>query len=94
LIRPRNPRLLGLNVGGGVEVKLWLRRASRDHDFIPYEEVLNTMLHELCHNQRGPHDAQFYKLWDELRKVRRLLCAFVLLLTQCGILVVVYIGME
>jgi len=52
------------------------------------------MLHELCHNQWGPHDAQFYKLWDELRKVRRLLCDFVLLLTQCGILVVVYIGME
>ena len=94
MIRPRNPRLLGLNVGAGVEVKLRLRRAGRDHDFIPYEEVLDTMLHELCHNQRGPHDAQFYKLWDELRKVRRLLCAFVLLLTQCGILVALYIGME
>ncbi|TVU12244.1 hypothetical protein EJB05_45877, partial [Eragrostis curvula] len=65
---PRNPRLLGLNVGAGVEVKLRLRRAGRDYDFIPYEEVLDTMLHELCHNQRGPHDAQFYKLWDELRK--------------------------
>ncbi|KAG8093763.1 hypothetical protein GUJ93_ZPchr0012g20974 [Zizania palustris] len=26
------------------------------------------MLHELCHIARGPHDAQFYKLWDELRK--------------------------
>ncbi|KAJ1258373.1 hypothetical protein BS78_10G070400 [Paspalum vaginatum] len=65
---PRNPRLLGLNVGAGVEVKLRLRRAGRDHDFIPYEEVLDTMLHELCHNDRGPHDMQFYKLWDELRK--------------------------
>nr|CAB3469841.1 unnamed protein product [Digitaria exilis] len=65
---PRNPRLLGLNVGAGVEVKLRLRRAGRDHDFIPYEEVLDTMLHELSHNDRGPHDAQFYKLWDELRK--------------------------
>jgi hypothetical protein len=53
-----------------VEVKLRLRRAGRDHDFIPYNEVLDTMLHELCHNERGPHDAQFYKLWDELRKVR------------------------
>lgn len=73
MIRPRNPRLLGLNVGAGVEVKLRLRRAGRDHDFIPYEEVLDTMLHELCHNERGPHDAQFYKLWDELRKVRGLL---------------------
>jgi hypothetical protein len=58
-------------VGGGVEVKLRLRRAGRDYDFIPYEEVLDTMLHELCHIERGPHDAQFYKLWDELRKVHR-----------------------
>ncbi|CAN6172852.1 unnamed protein product [Urochloa humidicola] len=65
---PRNPRLLGLNVGAGIEVKLRLRRDGRDHDFIPYEEVLDTMLHELCHNARRPHDAQFYKLWDELRK--------------------------
>uniref|UniRef100_A0A0D3GDP4 WLM domain-containing protein n=1 Tax=Oryza barthii TaxID=65489 RepID=A0A0D3GDP4_9ORYZ len=65
---PKNPRLLGLNVGGGVEVKLRLRHVGRDYDFIPYEEVLDTMLHELCHIARGPHDAQFYKLWDELRK--------------------------
>ncbi|KAL5199938.1 hypothetical protein ABZP36_021141 [Zizania latifolia] len=65
---PNNPRLLGLNVGGGVEVKLRLRRAGQDYDFIPYEEVLDTMLHEFCHIARGPHDAQFYKLWDELRK--------------------------
>jgi hypothetical protein len=53
-------------------VKLRLRRDGRDLDFIPYEEVLDTMLHELAHNARGPHDAQFYKLWDELRKVRTL----------------------
>ncbi|KAH1114664.1 hypothetical protein J1N35_008042 [Gossypium stocksii] len=26
------------------------------------------MLHELCHNAHGPHNASFYKLWDELRK--------------------------
>ncbi|KAB1203827.1 Mitochondrial import inner membrane translocase subunit TIM50 [Morella rubra] len=26
------------------------------------------MLHELCHSVHGPHDASFYKLWDELRK--------------------------
>jgi hypothetical protein len=37
---------------------------------MPYEQVLDTMLHELAHISRGPHDAQFYKLWDELRKVR------------------------
>ncbi|KAK3198760.1 hypothetical protein Dsin_022175 [Dipteronia sinensis] len=26
------------------------------------------MLHELCRNAHGPHNANFYKLWDELRK--------------------------
>ncbi|PPS11338.1 hypothetical protein GOBAR_AA09304 [Gossypium barbadense] len=26
------------------------------------------MLHELCHNTHGPHNASFCKLWDELRK--------------------------
>ncbi|XP_038685988.1 DNA-dependent metalloprotease WSS1 isoform X1 [Tripterygium wilfordii] len=65
---PNNPSLLGLNVGGGVEVKLRLRRPNRDWDFFPYDQVLDTMLHELCHNVHGPHNAQFYKLWDELRK--------------------------
>lgn len=65
---PQNPALLGLNVGGGVQVKLRLRRANRDWDFIPYDQVLDTMLHELCHNAHGPHNAAFYKLWDDIRK--------------------------
>ncbi|XP_072980869.1 DNA-dependent metalloprotease WSS1 [Typha angustifolia] len=65
---PANPALLGLNVGGGVEIKLRLRRPNRDWDFFPFEQVLDTMLHELCHIEHGPHNAQFYKLWDELRK--------------------------
>ncbi|XP_012071035.1 DNA-dependent metalloprotease WSS1 isoform X3 [Jatropha curcas] len=65
---PNNPALLGLNVGGGVQVKLRLRRPNRDWDFFPFDQVLDTMLHELCHNVHGPHNANFYKLWDELRK--------------------------
>ncbi|RDX63242.1 hypothetical protein CR513_58352, partial [Mucuna pruriens] len=65
---PNNPRLLGLNVGGGIHVKLRLRRPNRDLDFYPFNQVLDTMLHELCHNAHGPHNANFYKLWDELRK--------------------------
>lgn len=52
-----------------MEVKLRLRRPNRDFDFIPYEQVLDTMLHELCHIKHGPHNAAFYKLWDEIRKV-------------------------
>ncbi|KAK9269168.1 hypothetical protein L1049_000937 [Liquidambar formosana] len=65
---PNNRSLLGLNVGGGVQVKLRLRRPNRDWDFFPYDQILDTMLHELCHNAHGPHNANFYKLWDEIRK--------------------------
>ncbi|XBH90381.1 DNA-dependent metalloprotease WSS1-like [Triticum dicoccoides] len=52
--------------GEAVKLRLW--RDGRDLDFIPYEEVLDTMLHKIAHNARRPHNAQFYKLWDELRK--------------------------
>ncbi|XP_023536323.1 uncharacterized protein LOC111797532 isoform X1 [Cucurbita pepo subsp. pepo] len=65
---PKNPALLGVNVGRGIHVKLRLRRPNRDGDFFPFNQVLDTMLHELCHNLHGPHNANFYKLWDELRK--------------------------
>ncbi|GMH05802.1 hypothetical protein Nepgr_007642 [Nepenthes gracilis] len=65
---PNNHHLLGLNVGGGVHVKLRLRRPNRDWDFFPFDQILDTMLHELCHNVHGPHNASFYQLWDELRK--------------------------
>ncbi|CAN6479031.1 unnamed protein product [Victoria cruziana] len=65
---PSNARLLGLNQGGGLQVKLRLRRHDRVSEFIPYEQVLDTMLHELCHNEHGPHNASFYSLWDAIRK--------------------------
>ncbi|KAJ0537257.1 putative Zinc finger, RanBP2-type, WLM domain, Zinc finger, RanBP2-type superfamily [Helianthus annuus] len=65
---PSNPALLGLNVNGGQEVKLRLRRQNNQWDFFPYEQILDTMLHELCHNQYGPHNAHFYNLLDEIRK--------------------------
>ncbi|KAI3719799.1 hypothetical protein L6452_20704 [Arctium lappa] len=65
---PKNPGLLGLNVARGVHVKLRLRRPNTACDWLPFDEVLDTMLHELCHNAISPHNAAFYKLWDELRK--------------------------
>ncbi|XP_022937195.1 DNA-dependent metalloprotease WSS1-like isoform X3 [Cucurbita moschata] len=65
---PKNPALLGVNVGRGIHVKLRLRRPNRDGDFFPFNQVLDTMLHELCHNLHGPHNANFFKLWDGLRK--------------------------
>ncbi|KAK7325329.1 hypothetical protein VNO77_29491 [Canavalia gladiata] len=65
---PANPSLLGLNIGPGAEIKLRLRRPNSEWDFFPYEQILDTMLHELCHNEHGPHNAQFYNLLDEIRK--------------------------
>ncbi|MBA0786845.1 hypothetical protein Gotri_027451, partial [Gossypium trilobum] len=58
---PNNPALLRLTVGAGIHVKLRLRTPNQDWDFYPFDQVHDTMLHELCHN------ASFYKLWDELR---------------------------
>lgn len=65
---PQNPSLLGLNIGGGREIRIRLRRHNNDNSFFSYEHVLGTMLHELTHNQCGPHDAKFYKLLDEITK--------------------------
>lgn len=66
---PQNPSLLGLNIDGGREIRIRLRRHRSDPQLFAYEETLGTMLHELTHIQCGPHDAAFYKLLDELKKV-------------------------
>ena len=54
---PSNRSLLGLNVGGGGgstgEIRLRLRPAGRQDEFLPFDFVLGTMLHELCHNHIG-----------------------------------------
>ncbi|ORX91224.1 WLM-domain-containing protein, partial [Basidiobolus meristosporus CBS 931.73] len=72
---PKNPNLLeyllgsvllGLNKNYGQEICIRLRPASNDSKFLPYESLLGTLLHELTHIVRGPHDQQFYKLLDEL----------------------------
>lgn len=65
---PANPALLGLNVGGGAEVKIRLRIPNNEFEFLPYNQILDTMLHELCHNVHGPHNSDFYNLLDEIRK--------------------------
>lgn len=65
---PGNPALLGLNIGAGQEIRIRLRQPGRESEFIPYEALVGTMLHELTHNEHGPHDAKFYKLLDEITK--------------------------
>ncbi|PIL31401.1 hypothetical protein GSI_06102 [Ganoderma sinense ZZ0214-1] len=52
-----------------------LRAPHAPDTFLPEENVLGTMLHELTHNVHGPHDAAFYKflsgLEDEYDALRR-----------------------
>ncbi|KAK9209863.1 hypothetical protein WN944_002231 [Citrus x changshan-huyou] len=69
IMRKHNSKnALGSNLGAGVHIKLQLRKLNGDLEFLPFGEVLDTMLHELCHNDIAPHDAKFYKLWEELRE--------------------------
>ncbi|KAG6226019.1 hypothetical protein E4U26_002633 [Claviceps purpurea] len=64
---PEQANLLGLNVNRGMKICLRLRYPGDRNQFLPTEHVVDTMLHELAHIVRGPHDQQFHALWDQLR---------------------------
>ncbi|KAM3420019.1 hypothetical protein BST61_g3330 [Cercospora zeina] len=64
---PPEPNLLGLNINKGYKICVRLRYHNNPGLFLPFEECVDTMLHELSHNVWGPHDSNFHKLWDELR---------------------------
>ncbi|KAH9988372.1 WLM-domain-containing protein [Xylariaceae sp. FL0662B] len=64
---PDQHNLLGLNVGNGQRICLRLRYPGDRNQFLPIEQVVDTMLHELAHNVHGPHDAKFHALWNQLR---------------------------
>ncbi|KAH8682338.1 WLM domain-containing protein [Xylariales sp. PMI_506] len=64
---PPEPNLLGLNVNRGQKICLRLRYPGDRNQFLPIEQVTDTMLHELSHNVHGPHDAKFHALWNQLR---------------------------
>ncbi|OJD32909.1 zinc metallopeptidase [Diplodia corticola] len=65
---PPQLNLLGLNVNCGQKIFIRLRYGHDPKQFIAYDTVVDTLLHELAHISCGPHDARFYKLWDELRE--------------------------
>ncbi|KAF2099370.1 WLM-domain-containing protein [Rhizodiscina lignyota] len=64
---PDDPRLYGLNENHGERILVRLRHAADPRQFMPYEACMDTLLHELCHIKRGPHDEIFHALWNELR---------------------------
>ncbi|PLB41500.1 metalloendopeptidase WSS1 [Aspergillus candidus] len=64
---PNQRNLLGLNINGGLKICLRLRYPSDQRQFLPVQDVVDTMLHELCHIVIGPHNQQFHALWNQLR---------------------------
>ena len=68
----------GLNVGGGggrsSEIKIRLIEFCSKDQYLPYEAIIGTMLHELCHNEVGPHNAHFYQLLDKITLVGLHIC--------------------
>lgn len=64
---PQETNLLGLNINRGEKICLRLRYPGDDTQFLPVENVVDTMLHELAHNVVGPHNQEFHALWDKLR---------------------------
>jgi hypothetical protein len=64
---PDQANLLGLNVNKGQQILVRLRQPFDRTQFLPFEKVVDTMLHELSHNVHGPHDHKFQALWDQLR---------------------------
>lgn len=63
---PKNASLLGLNVNRGAKIMLRLRNPGSDL-FLPMNDIVGTLLHELTHNLYGAHDAKFYKFLDQLK---------------------------
>jgi len=64
---PDDKNLLGLNWHKGQKICLRLRYPYDERQFIPVEQVIDTMLHELCHIIHGPHNEAFHNLWNQLR---------------------------
>ncbi|KZF25996.1 WLM-domain-containing protein [Xylona heveae TC161] len=64
---PPEHNLLGLNWNRGQKICLRLRYPQDERQFLPIEQVIDTMLHELCHIVHGPHNEHFHALWNQLR---------------------------
>ncbi|KAJ0409948.1 hypothetical protein P43SY_005842 [Pythium insidiosum] len=53
--------------GSNANAMRLVRPQSRPTTFLPYEALLETMLHELTHMVHGPHNDAFYKYLEELK---------------------------
>lgn len=65
--KERGGCLLGYNQNAGQTIYLRLRQDSGA--FRPYEELIDTLLHELTHNLVGPHDINFWRNFSRLKSL-------------------------
>ena len=75
--KQRGGCLLGYNQNGGQVIYLRLRQNERGQHsiaFRPYTELIDTLLHELCHNLSGPHNLVFWRLFGLLKGYALCLC--------------------
>lgn len=71
---PAQPNLYGLNTKEGpagdemqsVKIELRLRSSANKDDFLAFEDIVLTLMHELAHIVFGTHDEKFRALNDEL----------------------------
>ena len=57
-MKPEQRDRVGDNLNMGQRVRLKLRK-NNSGDWFDYDHVVLVMLHELCHNDIGPHNAKF-----------------------------------
>jgi hypothetical protein len=58
---------MGRNKGRGEVVMIRLREMADKSKFLPKEEIIDTMLHELTHNRYRDHDGDFESYLQGLR---------------------------
>lgn len=63
---PENKSLLGLNMNAGDRIMIRLRDPHNNHQFLPWQSLLGTMVHELVHIEIGAHSFDFYQMVDQL----------------------------
>jgi len=59
--------LLGYNSNHGLRIDLLLRKKNLEQGFLPYKEIVATLIHELSHNWVNEHNALFWANYGQMR---------------------------
>jgi len=59
--------LLGYNTNHGLRIDVRLRVGNLNDGFLPYEQIVTTLIHELSHNWVNDHDLLFWTNYGQMR---------------------------